>query len=251
MTHQEPNHLMTLLLLISSVLATVKVIATSSESRCECTDQLLELPTVQSTFSSNGNSPAYFCGSDLNRLAGSTSSCINDRLYLCSTQNSNSSPTTAAANIGDCPRAKKKSLNGCNDSFKSRNDCLRNLKCTCRNMGRSTPQKVCGQQLVGVDCNPNVIYLCRLIGAPVPLQSCPHECSDGKCIASVDQTITEVSMKEVDKPPPENNDKESAGKRGGSKPVRRSNANSSTSREDHEVEYVTFSPLMHIPLFNP
>lgn len=116
MTHARLKHLISLLLLVFSVLATVKVITSSSEGRCECTDQLSELPTVHTTFSS---SSSYFCGSDLNRLAGNTSSCINDRLYLCSTGDNSTVTTSAAANIGRCPQARKRSLNGCNDSFKS------------------------------------------------------------------------------------------------------------------------------------
>lgn len=253
------------LLFVSSIFATVKVISSSSTAgvgKCECTDQLFELSAVQRSVSS---SPAYFCGSDLNRVAGNNLACKMDRLYLCSTRDNTTA--TMAADIGQCPRSKKRSLNSCNDNFKSskcwwsllstlqlywtplfiENDCLRNLKCSCRNLGRSPPQMICGQQLVGVDCNADVIYQCRLIGASVPLLNCPFGCSDGKCIAVSKVPITEVSMKELDKPDVK---KETSSRR--SRPSGgQSNSNNSASREDHEVEYVTFPPLFHIPLFNP
>lgn len=134
-------------------------------------------------------------------------------------------------------------------SSKIGNDCLRNLKCSCGRRGRApqSPQQVnCGQYLQG-ECISNVVYQCRLIGPPVPLQYCPHGCINGKCSpAIIEVTLEDKFGKEVDKPPSES-------QRSGRHPTDRNKKPSTTNgtSENHEVEFVTFASLIRIPLFNP
>jgi hypothetical protein len=67
--------------------------------------------------------------------------------------------------------------------------CLRRIDCRCdRVIGRGPH---CGNQLQGLDCEPNIIFMCSLIGGPSPRDACPDGCNRGKCIIGV-QTVNKT-----------------------------------------------------------
>lgn len=109
------------------------------------------------------------------------------------------------------------------------NHCLRLMKCSCRGNKFRRDQMVCGQSLQGSDCQPNVLYQCRLLGSPVPMDTCQHGCLGGKCQRLV----------EVDNDLEDNKSSQAS-----------ANANSSQPHVEHEVEFVTFAPLIGIHI-NP
>ena len=176
------------------------------------------------------------------------------------------------------------------------------MKCSCRSVTKASTNSgnsnyratVCGYQIQGEDCLSNIIYQCRLIGAPVPIQNCPYGCYNGRCLQS--PMIREVSLKKMDKPSiitttnnitqnsatrhdigkeDSSNYKTTSTYRSRLKPNNKIATNSSYSTNtsmttitkttmidtmnndtallndgEHEVEFVTFHPVLRIPI-NP
>ncbi|KAH7645457.1 hypothetical protein HUG17_0995 [Dermatophagoides farinae] len=101
-----------------------------------------------------------------------------------------------AAKIGACPRTHNDdeihmmTTNvDCNHNLHSRNNCMKNMKCTCKGIRFHRNQLFCGHQLIGDDCNHNVIYRCRRFGVPDPIENCPFGgCHNNRC--GIEKTIT-------------------------------------------------------------
>ncbi len=73
--------------------------------------------------------------------------------------------------------------------------CLRRIDCRCdRVIGRGPH---CGNQLQGLDCGPNIIFMCSLIGGPSPRDACPNGCNRGKCIIGVQNVNKTESDPEI------------------------------------------------------
>lgn len=181
-----------------------------AQEECECNQRLLP----------PNDRLMLFCGDKLNKEISTNQKCNATQLYICSLKNSTAVP------IGTCPQLD----NDCNDSDRSSeynypqdviikqyftgNHCLRNIRCTCRGIRFQRDQLYCGDQLQGNDCVANVIFRCRVIGNPVPVSICTDGCNQNKC--------TPKSTLE------------------------KSNAKTNTTDDEHEVEFVTFAPLVHL-----